>query len=162
MNHLTKKIIFSPLHIKLGLMKQFFKTVQTEGNRFKYFIFTFQFYFACQFKKKVGAHDSPDLTAHQNEQFIRTMSELKTTCTQFYLHTVTIFFVWTKMCTNISQAMSCSRSKMQSEVWCAVFVRKKMAAQTELGQCKTQNVWIWKSTQDSKLSNVHYASNLFC
>ena len=31
-----KKIIFLPLHIKLGLMKQFVKALPTDGDCFKY------------------------------------------------------------------------------------------------------------------------------
>ena len=33
-----KKIIASPLHIKLGLIKQFVKALKTEGDSFKYLI----------------------------------------------------------------------------------------------------------------------------
>ena len=36
-----KKIIFSPLHIKLGLMKQFVKALSPDGDCLKYIILTF-------------------------------------------------------------------------------------------------------------------------
>ena len=36
-----KKIVFLPQHIKLGLMKQFVKALQTEGECFKYLILVF-------------------------------------------------------------------------------------------------------------------------
>ena len=36
-----KKIIFAPLYIKLALMKQFVKTLKTEGDCFKYLLLVF-------------------------------------------------------------------------------------------------------------------------
>ena len=36
-----KKIIFPPLHIKLGLMKQLVKALSTDGDCLKYIILTF-------------------------------------------------------------------------------------------------------------------------
>ena len=36
-----KKVIFSPLDIKLGLMKQFVKALPTDGDCFKYIILQF-------------------------------------------------------------------------------------------------------------------------
>ena len=36
-----KKIIFPPLHIKMGLMKQFVKALPTQGDCFKYLILAF-------------------------------------------------------------------------------------------------------------------------
>ena len=38
---LRDKIIYLPLHIKLGLMKQFFKALNKEGKCFEYFFHIF-------------------------------------------------------------------------------------------------------------------------
>lgn len=42
MSHLlTKKIVFPSLHMKLGLVKQFIKALQTEGDCFKHLTWAF-------------------------------------------------------------------------------------------------------------------------
>ena len=56
------KKIFSPLHMKLDLMKQFVKVLQTEGDCFKYHILIFS---GLLIEKKFDAFDGSDLAAHQ-------------------------------------------------------------------------------------------------
>jgi len=51
-----KKIILPPLHIKLGLMKQFFKALDKDGNCFKYICRSFPG--LCMKKLKAGIFDS--------------------------------------------------------------------------------------------------------
>ena len=53
------KIIFSPLHIKLGLMKQFVKALNKEGNCFEYFCRTFPG--LSNEKLKAGIFDGPQI-----------------------------------------------------------------------------------------------------
>ena len=71
-----KKIIFPPLHIKLGVMKQFVKVLPTEGNCFKYLISAFP---GLSIEKiKAGVFDGPQiLQLIKDEAFIGTMSELE-------------------------------------------------------------------------------------
>ena len=68
------KIIFPPLHIKLGLMKQFVKALPTDGDCFKYLILTFP---RLSFEKiQAGVFDGPQIRQLiKDEHFIGTMSE---------------------------------------------------------------------------------------
>ncbi|KAF2367923.1 hypothetical protein FHG87_001323 [Trinorchestia longiramus] len=70
-----KKIIFPPLHIKLGLMKQFVKALLTDGDCFKYTILQFP---GLSFEKiKAGVFVGPQMRqVIKDEQFIGTMSDL--------------------------------------------------------------------------------------
>ena len=54
-----KKIIFLPLHIKLGLMKQFVKALPTDGDCFKYI--NLQFPRLSVAKNKAGVFDGPQI-----------------------------------------------------------------------------------------------------
>nr|DBA21505.1 TPA: hypothetical protein GDO54_018125 [Pyxicephalus adspersus] len=71
-----KNIIFPPLHMKLGLMKQFVKALPTKGECFKYLILAF---LSLSFEKiKAGVFDGPQIRQLiKDEHFIRTMSEVK-------------------------------------------------------------------------------------
>lgn len=71
-----KNIIFPPLHIKLGLMKQFVKALSTEGDCFKYLISAFP---SLSFEKiKAGVFDGPQIRQLvKDEHFIGTMTELQ-------------------------------------------------------------------------------------
>lgn len=71
-----KKIIFPPLHIKLGLMKQFVKALKTEGDCFKYLILAFP---GLSIEKiKAGVFDGPQIRQLiKDDHFIGTMSELE-------------------------------------------------------------------------------------
>ena len=53
------KIIFLPLHIKLGLMKQFVKALDKEGECFKYFCKAFPR--LSSEKLKAGIFDGPQI-----------------------------------------------------------------------------------------------------
>ena len=53
------KIIFPPLHIKLGLMKQFDIALNKEGKYFNYLCNTFQG--ISIEKKEMGIFDGPDI-----------------------------------------------------------------------------------------------------
>ena len=71
-----KSILFPPLHIKLGLMKQFVKVLPLQGDCFKYFMRTF----CDQFFEKLKADvlDGSQLRQLMKDQhFIETMSELE-------------------------------------------------------------------------------------
>ena len=71
-----KKIIFPPLHIKLGLMKQFVKALPNEGDCLKYLILAFP---GLSIEKiKAGVFDGPQIRQLiKDEHFIGTMSELE-------------------------------------------------------------------------------------
>ena len=66
-----KKIIFPPLHIKLGLMKQFVKSSPTDGDCFKYIILHFPG------KIKAGVFDGPQIRQLiKDEQFTETLRRM--------------------------------------------------------------------------------------
>ena len=69
-----RKIIFPPLHIKLGLMKQFVKALDTDGNCFKYLFESFP---ALSYEKiKAGVFDSPQIRQHMKDNaFPSSMNE---------------------------------------------------------------------------------------
>lgn len=71
-----KNIIFPPLHIKLGIMKQFVKALPTEGDCFKYLISAFP---SLSFEKiKAGVFDGPQIRQLvKDEHFMGTMTELQ-------------------------------------------------------------------------------------
>lgn len=71
-----KNIIFPPLHIKLGLMKQFVRALSTEGDCFKYIISAFP---SLSYEKiKAGVFDGPQIRQLiKDERFIETMTELE-------------------------------------------------------------------------------------
>lgn len=71
-----KNIIFPPLHIKLGLMKQYVKALPIEGDCFKYLITAFP---SLSFEKiKAGVFDGPQIRKLvKDENFIETMTELQ-------------------------------------------------------------------------------------
>lgn len=68
------KIIFPPLHIKLGLMKQFVKALNHEGKCFKYIVSAFP---ALSFEKiKAGVFDGPQIrTLVRDEEFVKKMNK---------------------------------------------------------------------------------------
>ncbi|KAK9875340.1 hypothetical protein WA026_007737 [Henosepilachna vigintioctopunctata] len=68
----TKNIIFPPLRIKIGLVKQFVKALSTEGDCFKYIIS------ACPSLsyKKIKVFDGPQIRQLiEDERFIEAMIE---------------------------------------------------------------------------------------
>ena len=71
-----KKKIFPPLHMKLGLMKQFVKGLSTDGDCLKYIILTFP---GLSIEKiKTGLFNGPQIRQLiKDEQFTGTMSDLK-------------------------------------------------------------------------------------
>ena len=70
------KIIFPPLHIKLGLMKQFVKALETEGECFQHIITAIP---GLSFEKiKAGVFDGPQIrTLIRDDQFIAKMTTLE-------------------------------------------------------------------------------------
>src|SRR5271157_3262858 len=68
------KIIFPPLHIKLRLMKQFVKALNTDGECFQYIVSAFP---ALSFEKiKAGVFDGPQIRALvHDEGFVMKMSD---------------------------------------------------------------------------------------
>ena len=70
------KIIFLPLHIKLGLMKQFVKTLETEGECFQHIITALP---GLSFEKiRAGVFDGPQIrTLIHDDQFVAQMTALE-------------------------------------------------------------------------------------
>ncbi|XP_076813187.1 uncharacterized protein LOC143459793 [Clavelina lepadiformis] len=68
-----EKIIFPHLHIKLGLMRQFFKTLTTESNSFNYLVWAF---LGLSIQKiKAGVFDGPQIRQlNKDERFSGSMS----------------------------------------------------------------------------------------
>ena len=69
-----QKIIFPPLHIKLGLMKQFVKALDTDGNCFKYLCESFP---ALSYEKiEAGVFDGPQIRQPMKDNtFPNSMNE---------------------------------------------------------------------------------------
>ena len=68
-----KNIILPPLHIKLGLMKQFFKALDCSGDSFGYICSTFPG--LSYEKKKAGIFDGPQIrTLLRDQYFVTTMT----------------------------------------------------------------------------------------
>ncbi len=68
------KIIFSPLHIKLGLIKQFVKALDENGECFKYICSVFPD--LTIEKLKAGIFDGPQIRKLlMDTNFVKTMSE---------------------------------------------------------------------------------------
>jgi len=69
-----QKIILPPLHIKLGLMKQFVKALKKDGNCFKYICKTFPG--LSNEKLKAGVFDGPQIRKLLNDSgFITSMND---------------------------------------------------------------------------------------
>ena len=68
------KIIFPPLHIKLGLMKQFVKALSVDGESFQHLICTFP---GFSFEKiKAGVFNGPQIrTLVRDQGFTQTMND---------------------------------------------------------------------------------------
>ena len=68
-----KNMILPPLHIKLGLMKQFFKALDRSGDCFRYICSTFPG--LSYEKKKAGIFDGPQIrTLLRDQYFVTTMT----------------------------------------------------------------------------------------
>ena len=69
-----EKIIFPPLHIKLGLMKQFIRALNNDGECFQHTVSVLP---ALSFEKiKVGVFDGPHIRALVRDQdFVRKMND---------------------------------------------------------------------------------------
>ena len=69
-----KNIVFSPLHIKLGLMEQFVKALDHSGECFSYICSNFPG--LSEEKKKAGIFDGPQIrTLMRDPSFITSMNE---------------------------------------------------------------------------------------
>ncbi|KAI6651281.1 hypothetical protein LOD99_5429 [Oopsacas minuta] len=67
------KILLPPLHIKLGLMKQFVTALDKEGNCFKYI--TKKFYYLSDEKRKAGIFDGPQIRQLVRDENLGAVSE---------------------------------------------------------------------------------------
>lgn len=69
-----EKIIFPPLHLKLGLMKQFVKALSTDSDCFQYIVSAFP---ALSYEKiKGGVFDGPQIRRLLSDsRFVNTMNE---------------------------------------------------------------------------------------
>ena len=71
-----EKIIFPPLHIKLGLMKQFVKALDKNGSCFLYLVENMPQ--LCIEKIKVGIFDGPQIRQLINDTaFLQSMNEFE-------------------------------------------------------------------------------------
>ena len=69
-------VLLPPLHIKLGLMKQFVKTLDKEGDCFKYLCVKFSA--ITEGKLKAGVFDGPQIRGLMNDPaFITSMQSAK-------------------------------------------------------------------------------------
>ena len=70
----SRKIIFLPLHIKLGLMKHFVKALDTDGYCFKYLCESFP---ALSYEKiQAGVFDCPQIRQLMKDNaFLNSMNE---------------------------------------------------------------------------------------
>ena len=86
-----KKRIFPPLHMKLGLMKQFVKALSTDGDCLKYIILTFP---GLSIEKiKTSVFNGPQIRQLiKDEQFTGTMSDLETNAWLSFKDVLKIFF----------------------------------------------------------------------
>jgi hypothetical protein len=80
-----QKVLFPPLHIKLGLMKQFLKALQTDKNCFKYL--RSKFPGLSEAKLREGIFVGPDIRKSiSNEMFQTTMSNFeREACNKHFL-----------------------------------------------------------------------------
>ena len=71
-----KNIIFPPLHIKLGVMKQFIKALDRDGDCFHYICSTFPR--VSDEKKKAGIFDGPQIrTLLKGKHFMARMTAVE-------------------------------------------------------------------------------------
>jgi len=66
------KILFPPLHIKLGLMKQFIKVLDKDGECYAYL--GYKNPKISDTKLKEGIFDSPQIRTMLKEEFVATMN----------------------------------------------------------------------------------------
>lgn len=84
------KIIFPPLHIKLGLMKQFVKALNTDGECFQYIVSVFP---ALSFEKiKAGVFDGPQIrTLVRDTEFANKMNDNEKAAWQCFVEVIENF-----------------------------------------------------------------------
>ena len=84
------KIIFPPLHIKLGLMKQFVKALSSDGECFQYIVSAFP---ALSIEKiKAGVFDGPQIRALvRDEEFVKKMIDKEKAAWQFFVEVIQNF-----------------------------------------------------------------------
>ena len=85
-----EKIVFPPLHIKLGLMKQFVKALSTESDCFKYLCNAFP---GITIEKlKAGIFDGPQIRKLMNDRdFIKSMNDLEKNAWEAFVSVVKNF-----------------------------------------------------------------------
>ena len=91
----SRKFIFLPLHIKLGLMKQFVKALDTDGNCFKYLCESFP---ALSYDKiKAGVFDGTQIRQLMKDNpFPNSMNETERQAWLSFVSVVENFLVNTK------------------------------------------------------------------
>ena len=77
------KIIFPPLHIKLGLMKQFVKALHLDGECFQHILRAFP---GLSYEKiKAGVFDGPQIrTLVRDQAFVQAMKDREGSLVVFY------------------------------------------------------------------------------
>ena len=90
-----RKVLLPPLHIKLGLMKQFVKALDKDGSCFKYLCDKFPA--LTNEKIKAGVFDGPQIRQLLNDQqFVLTMKRLERNAWEGFTEVVTNFLGNTK------------------------------------------------------------------
>ena len=84
------KIIFPPLHIKLGLMKQFVKALNKDGECFQYIVSAFS---SLSIEKiKAGVFDGPQIRALlRDEEFVKKMIDKEKAAWQCFVEVIQNF-----------------------------------------------------------------------
>ena len=85
-----EKIIFPPLHIKLGLMKQYVKTLSKEGDCFRYLCASFPE--LSEEKLKAGVFDGPQIRKMiRDKEFTHSMTRTEKRAWLSFVHVVEKF-----------------------------------------------------------------------
>ena len=89
------KVVFPPLHIKLGMMKQFVKALEKDGDRFKYICMKFP---GLIIKKlKAGTFDGPQIRKLMNDaNFCNFMNPAELSAWTVFVNVVKFFLGKTK------------------------------------------------------------------
>ena len=84
------RIIFPPLHIKLGLMKQFVKALNKDGSCFMYICRSFPV--LSDEKLKAGVFDGPQIrTLIRDKEFVKSMNAIESAAWNSFVEVVQNF-----------------------------------------------------------------------
>ena len=99
------RIIFPPLHIKLGLMKQFVKALNKDGSCFLYICRSFPG--LSDEKLKAGVFDGPQITTLiRDKEFVKSMNDNKFAAWNSFVEVVQ-HFLGNRKASNYEQLVMC-------------------------------------------------------